>query len=131
MTSQSSLDEAINQILETYVEAFEAADADQMAALFWLEDPRFKEVENHIAEPFGSRTYMGILDWIRKHQEPGWRMLFYDTCIYPLGDDVAYSISMRDTDENGHKETSRVSLLYLRKGGEWRIIHGHFSHVPG
>jgi hypothetical protein len=28
-------------ILDSYVKAFEGADADQMESLFWVDDPRF------------------------------------------------------------------------------------------
>lgn len=118
-------------IIERYVRAFEKADADLMESLFWTDDPRFVEVENHIAEPFGRERFLAIMDWIREHQEPGWKMAFYDTKVHLLSPDVAYSVSLRDTREDGEAERSRVTLVYLKKGDAWRIIHGHFSDVPG
>jgi hypothetical protein len=53
---------------------------------------------------------------------------WYDTKVYLPSDDVAYSVSMRD--EIDTKTTSRVTLVYLKKGNEWRIIHAHMSNVP-
>ena len=119
----------ILEIIDTYVSAFEKADADLMESLFWTNDPRFIEVENHIPEPFGRKRFLAIMDWIRKYQKPGWRMKFYDTKVHVLSPEVAYSVSLRDQSEDGEVETSRVTLVFLKKEDEWRIIHGHFSYV--
>ena len=120
----------ILEIIETYVHAFETADADLMVSLFWIDDSRFIEVENHIVEPFGRERFVAIMDWIRKYQKPGWNMKFYDTEVHMLSPEVAYSVSMRDQDEDGEVKTSRVTLVFFKKGDEWKIIHGHFSYVP-
>jgi ketosteroid isomerase-like protein len=117
-------------IIDTYVRAFEMADADLMQSLFWVDDPSFIEVENHIPEPFGRERFLAIMDWIRKHQKPGWKMKFYDTKVNILSPEVAYSVSLRDEEENEELRTSRVTLIFLRKGNEWKIIHGHFSYLP-
>ncbi len=50
----------IFEILDTYVQAFESADADLMESLFWTDDPRFIEVENHISEPFGRERFLAL-----------------------------------------------------------------------
>jgi len=120
----------ILEIIDTYVHAFETADAELMESLFWADDPRFIEVENHIPEPFDRKRFLAIMDWIRKYQTPGWKMRFYDTKVHILSPKVAYSVSMRDQDEDGEVKTSRVTLIFLKKGNEWKIIHGHFSYVP-
>lgn len=111
--------------------AFESADPDLMQSLFWIDDPRFIEVENHIPRPFGRRRFIEIMDWIRKYQKPGWRMKFYNIEVNILSPEVVYSVSLRDQIEDGDAKTSRVTLIFLKRGGEWRIIHGHFSYVPG
>lgn len=118
------------EIMDNYIRAFETADADLMESLFWVDDPGFSEVENHISEPFGRERFLWIMDWMRKHQKPGWKMKFYDTKVNFLSPEVAYSVSMRDQEENGEKRTSRVNLVFLKKRNEWKIIHGHFSFVP-
>jgi len=113
-----------------YERAFEAADADGLAALFWVDDPRFTEVENHIPEPFGRERFLWIMDWIKKNQPPGWKMRFYDTEVHLLSPEVAYSVSLREEEIEGEHTESRVTLIFLKKDGEWRIIHGHFSRMP-
>jgi len=118
------------EIIEEYVQAFEAADADQMAGLFWVDDPRFMEVENYIPEPFGKERFLWIMDWIRENQPPGWKMRFYDTQVHLLSPEVAYTASLREEEIEEERTKSRVTLVFLKKDGEWRIIHGHFSRMP-
>jgi hypothetical protein len=67
-----------------------------MLSLFWVDDSRFIEVENHIPEPFGRERFVAIMDWIRMYQKPGWNMKFYDTEVYMLSPEIAYSVSMCD-----------------------------------
>jgi len=120
----------ILKIIDTYVSAFETADADLMESLFWVDDPNFIEVENHIPEPFSRERFIWIMNWMRKHQKTGWKMEFYDTKVNILSPEVAYSVSMREQKENGEVKTSRVTLIFLKKANKWKIIHGHFSFVP-
>jgi len=61
----------ILSIIDTYVHAFETANADLMRNIFWIDAPRFTEVENHILETFGRDRFLWIMDWIKKHQKPG------------------------------------------------------------
>ena len=120
----------ILEIIDTYVRAFEEANADLMESLFWVDDPRFIEVENHIPEPFGRERFLWIMGWMRKHQKPGWKMRFYDTKAHVLSPGVAYSVSLGEQVEDGEVKTSRVTLVFLKKGDEWKIVHGHFSYLP-
>ncbi len=117
-------------IIDAYVHAFETADADLMQSLFWVDDPCFIEVENHIPEPFGRERFLWIMDWMRKHQKPGWKMKFFDTKVNILSPEIAYTVSLRDQREDEEVKTSRVSLVFLKKENVWKIIHGHFSFIP-
>gem|GEM_PF-558445 len=129
-TEQVGEERKILALIDKYVRAFETADADLMQSLFWVDDERFIEVENHIPEPFGRERFLAIIDWIRKYQKPGWKMKFYNSKVNMLSSEVAYSVSLRDQKENGKPKTSRVTLIFLKKGNEWKIIHGHFSYLP-
>lgn len=117
-------------IIDKYVQAFKMADADLMQSLFWVDDPRFIEVENHIPEPFGRDRFLWIMDWMRKNQKPSWKMKFYDTKVNILSPELAYTVSLRDQEEDGETKTSRVTLIFLKKNNMWKIIHGHFSFQP-
>ncbi len=120
----------ILKIITKYVQAVEAADADLLESLFWKDDPHFSEIENDRPKPFGTQTFAAIGDWIREHGKPGNRQRFYETKVHILSPEIAYSVSMRDEYEGGKAIPSRVTLIYLKKGDEWRIIHRHFSYVP-
>jgi ketosteroid isomerase-like protein len=127
-----SPDEERRQILaviDTYVRAIGDADVDLLESLFWTDDPQFCEVENDQPMPFGKERFFEIAHWVREHGRPGDnQQRFRDTEVYMLAPDVAYTVSLRD--ELNANRTSRVTLIFMRKNAEWRIVHGHFSYVP-
>jgi len=86
-----------------------------------------------IAKPYGRDALADMCAWIAKQRESGKRgqkQRFYETEVYMLAPGVAYSVSMRDEYEGEKAVQSRVTLVFLKKGYEWRIIHGHFSYAP-
>ena len=121
-------EQGILTLIGTYAQAVNSADADLFENLFWHDDPRFCEVE--VGRPWmSSRADLAELsEWIRQHGRPGNHQRFHDTAVHLLTPDVAYSVSL--CDEFNPRKTSRVTLIYLRRGDEWRIIHGHFSPMP-
>ena len=120
--------ELILALIDSYVAAVNNADADLLEDLFWYEDPRFSEVENHIPAPFGKAVFLDIGNWIRNNAKPGEKQQFHETSVHLLSDDVAYSVSLREEIET--EKISRVTLIYLKNQGQWKIIHGHFSYLP-
>ena len=126
----STQERQIFKIVDTYVRAFETADADLLESLFWTDDSRFSEIENDRPKPFGRETFQVIRNWIREHGQAGGKMRFYETAVHFLSPEVAYSTSMRDEFEGDKPIPSRVTLIFLRKEDEWKIIHGHFSYLP-
>ncbi len=115
-------------IIDNYTDAVNGADASKLEGLFWYDDVRFSEVENHIPAPFGKDVFLDIGTWIRENAVPGEKQRFYDTSVHLLSDEVAYSVSMREELED--RRISRVTLVYLKQDSDWKIIHGHFSYVP-
>lgn len=126
--SMTTDERQILDIIDRYASAANNADADLLESLFWHEDSRFSEVENHIPAPFGQEVFLDIGDWIRRNAKPGQKQRFYDTVIHLLSESVAYSVSLREDMESGG--ISRVTLLYVKKDGVWKIMHGHFSVAP-
>jgi hypothetical protein len=114
----------ILEIIDSYVHAFETANVDLFESLFWTDDPRFSEVENDRAKPFGWETFHSISAWIRQHGEPGGKMRFHDTAVYILSPEGACSVSMRDEYEGEKAIPSRVTLIFLKKEGDrkWKSI---------
>ena len=120
-------------VMDSYVHAFEMADANLMRSLHWVDDPNFTEIEDHISEPFARERFLNIMNWIEKHGKPGKKMRFYDMKINMLSPRIAYVIALqeiRPSEGCGETSTSRVSLVFLKKANEWKIIHGHFSSKP-
>jgi hypothetical protein len=120
-------------IMNSYVRAFEMAEANLMQSLHWIDDPNFTEIEDHISEPFAREEFLSIMIWIEKHGKPGKKMRFYDIKVNMLSPRIAYVIALqeiRPSEGCGETSTSRVSLVFLKKANEWKIIHGHFSPMP-
>ena len=115
-------------IIDSYTKALETGDAELWESLYWLDDPGFSEIKNDKPHPLDRRYIEQIAAWLRKNGPSKPNQRWYDTRVFFLSPDVAYSISLRDEFNTGI--TSRVTLVYLRKAGQWRIIHGHFSDVP-
>lgn len=118
----------ILSIIDSYTKALDTGDAALWESLFWLEDLNFSAIENDRPHVLDRRYIEQISQWLRESgpTEPNQR--WYDTRVHFLTPDVAYSVSLRD--EINTATISRVTLVYQRKGDQWRIIHGHFSNVP-
>jgi ketosteroid isomerase-like protein len=119
-------------IMDSYVHAFEMADVDLMQSLHWVDDPNFTEIEDIISEPFSRDGFLSIMDCIRRERKPRRKMKFYDTKVSVLSPEIAYIISYQEIRSSKEEKvnTSRVSLIFLKKANEWKIIHGHFSSMP-
>ena len=106
-----------------YAESVNAADADGLAALFWLEDERFSAIEDSSAAPFGRATFEELLAQRYAHGRPGDHLRWRDLRAYRLGDAVGYVTALQDCGET----QSRVTLILVKKGWEWGILHEHVS----
>ncbi len=128
MTEQDK--QTILALLDSYCQAFADADADALQALMWFDDERFTEIEDHIPHPFGRETFLGIMDWIRNNAKPGNQMTFEQPEIFGLADDVAYGVALQHITTETGSGISRVTFIFVKKDGEWKIMHGHFSSMP-
>lgn len=117
----------ILQIIDEYAHMGHG-NAERFASLFWLDDPNLSNVENDRPGLLGPEYIRFLVGLVREGGERPVNQRFWDTHVYLLTPDVAYSVSMRE--ELNVKKTSRVTFVYQKKHGEWRIIHGHFSYVP-
>ncbi len=128
MSSQD--EQAILKIFASYTQAFYDADADLMQSLFWTRDKRFTEIQTHIAEPIGRMIFLGMMGWIRQNGKPGQVTHFHDPQIFLLTGETAYSVARQEVITARGTSLNRVTMVYLKKDGEWRIIHAHFSNNP-
>lgn len=121
----------ILRIIDDYPNALERGDPRLWESLFWLDDPDFTVIENDKPHRMG-REYIDFITGLireRGKQPPGPR--WYQTEVHFLSPGTAYTTSLRDeVFPDGITRTSRITLVFKKKAGQWRIIHGHFSVVP-
>ena len=122
---------AILDVIDNYPRAFELGDPELWESLFWLDDPDFSVIENDKPHLMGREYIDFITGLIRQRGKQPAGPKWYKTQVHALSDGLAYTTSLRDeTFRNGITKTSRITLLFRKKEGEWRIIHSHFSIVP-
>jgi ketosteroid isomerase-like protein len=121
----------IQQILDLYKKGIDNADADALEALHWADEPEFRLIEDFIQKPFGAETFREIGDWIRENADPGYLDVeFREMELFQLCEDVVYAVGIvRQSCDEGPTEV-RMTLIFLRRKGQWRIIHGHWSDIP-
>lgn len=125
-------DRRILAIMNTYVHAFEMADAKLMQSLHWVDDPNFTEMEDIVSEPFGRDKFLSTIDWTKSGGRSAREMKFCNVRVNVLSPEIAYISAYQEilSLKEDEATTSRVSLVFLKKADEWKIIHGHFSPMP-
>ncbi len=119
--------QAVQAVVDGYPQALETGDADLWGRLFWAEDPEFSVIENDRPHRLGGEYIAFIRGLIEKRgRMPAQR--WYDTRIHFVSPTAAYTTSLRDELNTG--ETSRVTLVLVKRDDQWRILHAHFSCVP-
>ncbi len=122
----------ILQVISDYAAALERGDAELWESLFRLNDPAFSMIENDRPHLMGREYIETIAEAIRQRGPQPDGQKWYATHVHLISDDIAYTTSLRDeTFPDGAVRTSRVTLILKRSGNQWRILHGHFSFIPG
>ena len=121
----------IRGLLEAYKKGIDNADASALEALHWADEPEFRLIEDFIAKPFGAETFREIGDWIRENADPGYLAVeFRELELFQLCENVVYVVGIvQQSCDEGPAEV-RMTLIFLRREGQWRIIHGHWSDIP-
>lgn len=121
---------AILSIVRELQAAVNLGEAARALSLHWLEDARFSEIEDWIPEPFGAEIAKQTLESVFAHFRPGdYYVEFTETKVYFLAPDVAYATAIQDLDFE-EPTKSRVTFVFLKKDGDWGIIHAHYSSMP-
>ena len=113
-------------MLAALAESANAAELDGMLSLNWLEDERFSMIQDRLAEPVDAAGLERMFDGLRGLLTPGEHVSFRGAKAHRLGPDTAYLTALLRWDDSW----MRVTLILLRKGHEWGILHGHFSALP-
>lgn len=121
----------IRKTIDNYTAAIERGDPELWESLFWLDDPALSVLENDRPHLLGRKYIDFLTGLIRKQGPHPSNQKWYETQVYFLSANVAYTTSLRDEIfAGGVTKTSRITLVFKKKEDQWRIIHGHFSIVP-
>ncbi len=110
-------------MLMAYAESVNTADADGLAELFWLEDERCSGVADTGAEPLGRVAFRALLSESLISGEPGEHMVWHQARAHRLSSEAGYVTAM----QHRGNAWQRVTLILLKKGHEWGILHMHAS----
>ena len=122
---------AVIELLQRYEDAANHRNTAAFRSILALDDGRFREIEDHIPDPFGREVAEDILRWIDANPGFGYQVSYRNVEVYALGDSYAYAIAMNDWESpNGSGSARATFILHRDQGGSWRILHGHWSAVP-
>jgi ketosteroid isomerase-like protein len=122
---------AVLQVIRDYEKAAGRRDPEALRKVLALDDPRFREIEDHIPRPFGRAGVERLFAWIAAHPDFDYRVRYYDTEVFMLGDGAAYATAMHDWSSPNGKGSGRTTFILVRGDDDtWRIVHGHWSAVP-
>ena len=129
MANRDNEEKQLLQVIDLLEESANKADPSIAERCILIDDERFSEIEDFIPEPFGADTLREIHDWVRENGKPGDNVRFTRRRVYLLSPTTAYATSIQEL--NFEKPSkSRVTFVFVKADGQWRVIHGHYSTMP-
>lgn len=119
-----TVEDRILSLVDEYVTAWWRGDISTLCQLYWVEDPRFTEV--YVARPPAHRPHDSN-DALPPEPSARVRAALRRVRVHFLSLEVAYCLvpcAALDMSEHG---AYHITLLFLKKGNDWKIIHSHFS----
>ena len=130
-TANEPSQDDIIAVVRAYEQAANSGEADAFREVLALDDARFREIEDHIPNPFGKETVEQMFDWRDANPDFDYHVAYRDIEAFKLGEASAYAIAMADWTSPEGSGTSRVTFVLVRSdAGAWRILHGHWSALP-
>lgn len=122
--------QTLSELVDQYEDACNTRDVSKFRKLLALDDPRFREIEDHIDAPFGAHRANEILKWIEDHPDSGYRVHYCNVEEFALSDHVGYVIAQSEWRSPKGCGSGRVTFVCIRNAAGWRILHGHWSNSP-
>lgn len=120
------------QVLRRVADAVHSHDAQALLAEFALEDPRFNVFETSAPYRMSAEDIRGTADVLAALRDPDMR---FDDVRLDCADAVAiatgYQVLSAGAKETRRRYSSRFSLVMVPMDGKWKILHAHFSAIPG
>jgi len=115
-------EEKILALVDEYVNACLRGDVTALRRLYWLEDPRFSEV--YAVSPLVRRPCASDA---AAEAPPTVRVRPRHVRVHFLSLEVAYCLVPCEALATHPLNASYITLLFLKKGSDWKIIHSHLS----
>ncbi|HOE13071.1 MAG TPA: nuclear transport factor 2 family protein [bacterium] len=120
------------QVLRRVAEAIHGHDAQALLEEFALDDPRFSVFETSAPYRMSAEDIRGTADVLAALRDPDMR---FDDVRFDCADAVAiatgYQVLRAGAKEIRRRYSSRFSLVMIPINGKWKILHAHFSAIPG
>lgn len=126
----ANMNDEVLQVIRNYENSVNKPDSKLWLSIWNLEYEDLTILENDQPRKLGKGYVEHIAGWM-KTAEPAKRQTWHTNQAIALGSDLAYTVSLRTEHDKppGQKE-SRISMVLRKTGGDWKIIHCHFSFVP-
>ena len=127
-----SLAMEVFQVLRRVAEAVQRRDVSALLTEFALEDPRFSVFERATPYRLGAVDLRGTADVLAALRNPDMR---FDDVRLDCADKVAvvtgYQVLSAGAEEARRRYASRFSIVLVPYEKDWKILHAHFSSIPG
>lgn len=131
MESELPMKDQVLQVINNYEKAVNDPDSALWLSIWALDDPDLTILENDKPQQLGKDYVLQIAEWMKTAAQEK-RQTWHTNQVFLMALDFAYTVSLR-TEHNmpESRRESRVSMFMRRTKDEWKIIHCHFSFVPG
>lgn len=117
-------------VVEQYEKAANTGDIGVFESILALDDPQFSEFEGHVPDLIGKRGVYDILNWRKAHPEFKYSVSYVNRKAFVLSETAGYVTACYHSKSDHSNGSGRVTFVMKRCGGQWKIIHGHWSKMP-
>ena len=120
------------QVLRRVADAVQRRNAEALLAEFALDDPRFSVFETSTPYRMSAVDLRGPASVLAALRDPNMR--FEDVrldCAETVAVVTGYQVLRAGPEETRRQYSSRFSIVLIPLTDGWKILHAHFSSIPG
>ena len=120
------------QVLRRVADAVQRRVSEALLAEFALDDPRFSVFETSTPYRMSAVDLRGTASVLAALRDPDMR--FEDVrldCAETVAVVTGYQVLRAGSEAARHQYSSRFTMVLVPLGDEWKILHAHFSSIPG
>lgn len=120
------------QVLRRVADAVQRRDAEALLEEFALEDPRFSVFETSTPYRMNASDLRGTASVLAVLRNPDMRFeVVRLDCAETVAVVTGYQVLRAGSEEARRRYSSRFTIVLVPLADRWRILHAHFSSVPG